>query len=174
MCKNNYIFQFSTVEDIQPFLNSSIVVSQLQDEIRNAMSNFIACSLHVLDVCTRGNKDFVFRISNLHWFYNHPLEPPTRWKATMHNGCSWWVAHGNAAMSNFIACSLHVLDVCTRGNKDFVFRISSCNWLTKVALQWLAGFKHLACFTIAVINLLKPRNNLVSHYTHFIQHVQNS
>ena len=24
----------------------------------------------------------------------------------------------------FIACSLHVLDVCTRGNKDFVFRIS--------------------------------------------------
>ena len=27
----------------------------------------------------------------------------------------------NVDLSVFIACSLHVLDVCTRGNKDFVF-----------------------------------------------------
>ena len=41
MCKNNYIFQFSTVEDIQPFLNSSIVVLQLTDQTSIAVIGWI-------------------------------------------------------------------------------------------------------------------------------------
>ena len=38
---------------------------------------FIACSLHVLDVCTRGNEDFLFRISvfSQHHVMSHPVHP---------------------------------------------------------------------------------------------------
>ena len=38
---------------------------------------FIACSLHVLDVCTRGNEHFLFRISvfSQHHVTSHPVYP---------------------------------------------------------------------------------------------------
>ena len=76
----------------------------------------------------------------------------TIYKVNYHDSwhVSWWIADNmswichvvvNVGLSVFIACSLHVLDVCSRGNKDFVFICSL--WIKSLifiyAPAWTVG-----------------------------------